>query len=106
MCASQTPDEIHKEYLERLSWPQYEGLSEEILAEYAFDSVWTLALALNKTSEMIASKNETGCEHVNGELLALEDFDYTNEKMGCLLIKGFSQVQFTGASVSNDQFNK
>ena len=102
LCVSQTTDKIQTEYLRRLALPQYQNLSEVILAEYAFDAVWALALALDKTSEMIASKNDTGCEHAKGELLALEDFAYTNEKMGCLLIQAFSEVSFTGASVSHD----
>lgn len=100
MCVSQTPDEIQEEYIRRLSLPEYEGLSESILADYAFDAVWALALALDKASEMVASKNDTSCEHVQGELLALEDFYYTNEKMGCILTQAFSEVSFTGASVS------
>ena len=100
VCVLQTPDEVHDEYIRRLAWPQYEGLSEAILADYAFDAVWALALALDKAAEMVASKNDTGCEHAEGELVALEEFNYTNEKMGCLLIQAFSEVAFTGASVS------
>ena len=40
--------------------------------------------------------NDTGCENLTGELVPLEEFDYTNEKVGCILRQGFAEVNFLG----------
>ena len=44
--------------------------------------------------------NDSGCENLQGELVPLEDFDYTNEKVGCILRQGFAEVNFVGITVS------
>ena len=44
--------------------------------------------------------NDSGCENLPGELVPLEKFDYTNEKVGCILRQGFAEVNFLGITVS------
>ena len=69
-----------------------------------YDLIWALALGLNSTSNKIAQGNETGCEEqYYGDLVPLEDFNYTNQKIGCILRKSISEVQFDGLSVSHDK---
>ena len=53
----------------------------------AYDTTWILALALNSTMAMVTNGNinGTGCENMSGSLLPLDQFNYTNQKMGCLI---------------------
>ena len=45
--------------------------------------------------------DEGGCAHVEGDLVPLEEFDYHNKKMGCLLKESMDEVFFLGVSVSH-----
>ena len=70
----------------------------------AYDGVWALALALNRTMGMIERQDisETGCEEkgLEGALVPLHDFNYTNGLMGCVISWCLEQTNFLGASVS------
>ena len=70
-------------------------------AAQLFDDIWGFALALNATKSMIEANNfsESGCENVKGELVPLENFNYTNERMGCLINWNLRQTNFSGVSV-------
>ena len=59
-----------------------------------------MAIGLDNALKRIAVKNDSGCEESSGDLVPLEQFDYTNEKMGCLLRQGFAEVNFLGITVS------
>ena len=69
-----------------------------------YDTIWILALALNKTLSMVDTGNssviETGCENATGSLVPLEEFSYSNEKMGCLMQWNLQRTNFSGVSVS------
>ena len=73
----------------------------------AFDTVWTIAKALNKTEEMRTSvnytkssiANETGCINMTGSLESLDMFNYSNQFMGCVIRYNFHQTVFLGVSV-------
>jgi len=73
----------------------------------AFDTVWTIAKALNKTEEMRMSDNytkgniadETGCINMTGGLEPLDQFNYSNQFMGCVIRYNFHQTAFLGVSV-------
>ena len=69
-----------------------------------YDTIWILALALNKTLSMVAAGDssiaETGCENAIGSLVPLEGFLYSNEMMGCLIQWNIQQTNFSGVSVS------
>ena len=104
MLTLQTPDEFELEYDRRLALPEYDGLVEPFAAGVAYDAAWALAVGLNITANKINSNNVQGCESSPGSLVPLEEFDYSNDKMGCLLAKSFSEVNFMGITVSNTCF--
>lgn len=69
----------------------------------AYDAVWTLALALNQTQEMFLSNynvSEIGCDGLDGGLVPLEKFNYSNGVMGCVMRWSLQQTNFSGISVS------
>ena len=104
-CFSQnvkTPDDYEKQYLEKLQEERYsvQNLTEFILAGTEFDAIWAMALGLDAASGKVLMSDDTGCEHLPGDLVRLEEFDYQNEKMGCVLSNSFQQVNFSGITVS------
>lgn len=95
--------EFDREFRNRTSGSQdseYGGL--------VFDVIWALAIALNNTVSMVEdgniSINGTGCEDVPGSLVPLEEFSYSNEKMGCLIQWNLQQTNFSGVSVSSHYY--
>ena len=49
----------------------------------------------------IARGEEGRCVNVTrGELVPLEEFDYHNEKLGCLIQESMDELKFLGISVS------
>ena len=70
-----------------------------------FDLVWAMALGLNKTAERVAQLDDSGCEDLSGDIVPLEDFDYSNEKMGCILRQSIGSIKFDGLSVSHMFYN-
>ena len=81
---------------------QREGHEINIARYNMYDSVWVLALALNRTMTMVESLNisGTGCESMNGSLVPLHQFDYTNAMMGCLIYWSIKQTDMLGISVN------
>ena len=77
----------------------YDPLS--IVRTNIYEAVWILALALNQTMTMVESLdiNGTGCESMNGSLVPLHQFDYTNAMMGCLIQWNLQQTDFNGLTV-------
>ena len=69
-----------------------------------FDLIWSLALGLNRTAQLVADNNiiDTNCSGLPGELVPLEQFDYSNQLMGCVLQDSIQKVQFLGLSVSRN----
>ena len=68
------------------------------------EGIWSLAIGLDNAVKRIAVGNDSGCEGLPGDLVPLEEFDYTNEKVGCILRQGFAEVNFTGITVSCSVF--
>ena len=65
----------------------------------AYDSVWTLALALNRTRNMIAANDVPGgC--VGAPPVPLEEFSYGNSTTACIIRDSLSKTNFNGQSVS------
>ena len=62
----------------------------------AYDSVWTLALALNRTMNMINTNDTLNCPLP----VPLEEFSYGNSSTACLIRNSLSNTNFTGLSVS------
>ena len=60
---------------------------------------------LKKTEEMrnatVSRKNSEfeKCNHLYGELVPLDEFNYSNAFMGCVMKENFYKVNFTGVSV-------
>ncbi len=78
----------------------------------AYDALWTFAIALNKTNEMVGSLtreeilNMTQCRGtdeetgVEWEVVSLENFTYSNQLMGCIIRWNLERTDFVGVSVS------
>ncbi|KAK8736064.1 hypothetical protein OTU49_005215 [Cherax quadricarinatus] len=56
-------------------------------APLAYDAIWSVALALNKTMEVLAAVNRS-----------IEEFTYTNEEIARELYKAMNATQFLGVS--------
>ena len=71
----------------------------------AYDGLWSLAFALNKTNTMLQSMtreevlNITGCAAIHWELILLENFTNDNELMGCVIRWNLQRTDFVGVSV-------
>ena len=78
----------------------------------AYDALWTFAIALNKTNEMVRGLtreeilNMTQCggtveeTGVEWEVVSLENFTYSNQLMGCIIRWNLEKTNFIGVSVS------
>ncbi len=109
MFIVQTPRQFDALYRERLKASDVQDNSSFTFgASLAYDAVWTLAFALNKVSELIISRSKgevvslTGCNESGGGLVALENFTYENEQMGCVIRWAMEQTHFVGVSVSGE----
>lgn len=97
------PEGYEREYNRRLDEDHYQAmnLTKFSLAGVEFDAVWAMAVGLHDTSERVRMKDSRGCDHLSGELVPLEEFDYLNDRMGCVLRNSFQQVNFSGITVSH-----
>ena len=104
----QTPQEFETIYRTRLEEPESKANNYTFvfLATVAYDALWTFALALNKTNEMVGSLtredilNKTQCRGSDGLLVPLENFTYSNQLMGCIIRWNLERTDFVGVSVS------
>ena len=94
----QTPEAFENEYTRRAIEGGFDVVDAGIRA---YDVIWVIALALNNTMLMVRSGDisQTGCSNVPGSLVPLEEFEYNNEKMGCLIQWNLQQTNFSGVSV-------
>ncbi len=71
------------------------------MAGLSYDTMWAIALALNRTQGMVYSGNisGSGCEGASGELVNLDRFNYSNALMGCLIRWNLEQTNFIGVVV-------
>ena len=73
----------------------------------AFDALWSMAQMLNYTEDMRLRdlpRNHSDfdeCRHLDGSLVPLDEFNYTNAFMGCMMRNNYYKVDFTGVSVSS-----
>lgn len=93
-----TPQRFLSEYKNRCTQDKYYATDD---GGRAYDAAWVLALALNSTMAMVkrGNINGTGCENRSGSLLPLDQFNYTNEKMGCLIQWNIQRSNFSGVTV-------
>ena len=80
-------------------------MSEINIAGVAYDAAWSIAIGLDIAIKKIATGNDSGCENLTGDLVPLEHFNYTNEKVGCIMKQSFSEVEFIGLTVSYCYYN-
>ena len=78
-----------------------QNLTEFIISGSEFDATWAMALGLQNASERVRRNDSRGCDHLPGRLVPLEDLDYMNQRMGCVLIDSFQHVRFPGVTVSS-----
>ena len=83
-----------------MEYYQRQNLTEFILSGSSYDAVWALAMGLHIASEKVSRNDSSGCSHLSGNLVQLEEFDYHNDLMGCILHNSFHQIKFTGITVS------
>ena len=101
IIVSQTGEEFEAEYAARLGAERYRdmNLTDFILSGSLYDAMWAIAIGLHNASVHVARNDSIGCDQKSGKLVPLEDFDYDNEKIGCVLLKSFSQASFRGVTV-------
>ena len=99
----QTTRDFNTKYDDRLESTNY-----NYTAAYAqaFDAIWTIAQVLNYTEEMTVNQTNGSSVHENcrdlpGELVPLNEFNYSNAFMGCVIKYNFYKVNFTGVTVSS-----
>ena len=96
----QTPRYLHEIYANRSAQL---GYTPGLVRGLAYDAIWALALALNRTQDMFLSNfnvTEIGCDGLDGGLVPLEQFHYSNGVMGCVIRWNLQQTNFSGVSVS------
>ena len=83
-----------------MNLPQYESYTPLNFYGNAYDAMWAIAFGLH-TVDMWAreGKRADECDSLPGELLTLNNFNYTNERMGCFMRKAFHEIHFTGITV-------
>ncbi|XP_064391124.1 gamma-aminobutyric acid type B receptor subunit 2-like [Halichondria panicea] len=106
-----TPREFDSLYKGRIAdYTQDNNYTYTLFATVAYDALWTLALALNRTNEMVGSLereeilNMTRCggtdeeTGVKWEVVSLENFTYSNQLMGCIIRWNLEKTDFVGVS--------
>ena len=68
---------------------------------FAYDAVWAMALALNKTAQQINSNTLIKkCQNLPGNVnISLDQFQYNNSKLSCYLNSNLQETNFNGVSV-------
>ena len=79
---------------------RYPNITRLESAGVEYDATWAMALGLQNASERVRMNDSSGCGHLPGKLVPLEEFDYQNQMMGCVLKKGIADVDFAGITVS------
>ncbi|XP_022091351.1 uncharacterized protein LOC110979652 isoform X2 [Acanthaster planci] len=84
-----TPAEYQSLLRNRMEWPENRGYTWNSLSPYGYDAVWAIALALNKSVEVLKSERYGR---------RLEDFTYDDREMAELFFKLLNETEFTGVS--------
>lgn len=90
-----------KDRLEDVLREKYAGVAQGIMPEgyleapLAYDAIWAVALALNKTMAKLAKEGTS-----------LEDYNYENQQIADIILNEIGDVQFMGMSVCHRIFGK
>ena len=101
----QSSKEFIGNYNTRL-WPE-SNYNHSSIFLMAFDAMWSMAQMLNYTEEMRLAdlpgnhSDFDECRHLDGSLVPLDEFNYTNAFMGCVMRDNYYKIDFTGVSVSS-----
>lgn len=96
----QRPTEFLEEYERQSKLPEYQDYAPLSFVGEAYDAMWSMAVGLHNVAIKVSVSNSTDCQNVPGRITPLEDFDYSNEKMGCILRHAFEDIRFAGITVS------
>ncbi|RMX44624.1 hypothetical protein pdam_00002738 [Pocillopora damicornis] len=77
-----TPQELYTEYLERLN---NSGYSENTFASYGYDAVWTCALTLNASIDVLEKQN-----------FKLNEFNYSHPNLSKVFVDVMKRISFAG----------
>ena len=105
IIGTQTTRDFYTEYNDRLEITNHTYTAAYALA---FDAIWTIAQVLNYTEEMKInqinrSSGHEHCRDLPGEMVSLDEFNYSNAFMGCVIKYNFYKVNFTGVTVSSNE---
>ncbi len=75
--------------------PRYKNLTYTREHPFVYDTVWTIALALNRTNEILKSSRVS-----DGRMRRLEDFTYDDKEMANIMLDSLANVSFFGVSVN------
>ena len=89
-------DEFLTLYEERLQWPEYSEYTNNVYAPFGYDAAWAVALTLNKSAEILKTK-----QFSDNRTRRLEDFNYDDVEMGKLFFDLLAETDFIGATVSD-----
>ena len=94
-------NQFDDEYLRRLQEPRYRerNLRPTSAPGLLYDAIWAMAMSLQNVSERVRRNDSSGCSHLPGELVPLDQFDYANELMGCLMRNSYYNIDFSGITV-------
>lgn len=100
VLAQQRPVEFLEEYARRSELPEYQEYAPLAFVGEAYDAMWSMAVGLHNAALKVSIANSTECQDKPGQIVPLENFDYSNEKMGCILRRAFEDIRFAGITVS------
>ena len=87
----QTSDDFMRKVRERIGGSNPYSVTGYVESPLAYDAVWALALALNKTQNRLLQRGES-----------LENFKYSNENIMKEIYSAMNSTGFLGISVSRD----
>ena len=98
--SEQTPSQFREEYNKKLELPPYRDYASLTFYGVAYDAMWAMAVGLHNAAVRVSTQNYSGCDNKLGQVTSLEDFDYFNQKMGCIFKYAFQDIHFHGITVS------
>ena len=100
VLTKQRPSEVEEEYNRRSELPPYQDYATLSFFGVAYDAMWAMAVGLHDAAVRVSNHNDSGCDDLPGEITPLEQFYYSNQKMGCILRHAFEHIHFQGVTVS------
>lgn len=93
--SAQTPLEYLRLVEEHLK--RFEEYTLTNQASYAYDAIWAVALALNRTMNILAERRLE-----DGTTKKLEDFTFDDKDVSRIILESINSVHFEGVSVRHE----